>query len=64
MRKLISLAVACVFLTGFGIGLTGCSEESSVKDQTKVTTPGGTSTVTDQTTVKQSGKNPPPPQGP
>jgi hypothetical protein len=47
-------------LTGFGIGLAGCTDESSSKSQTEVKTPGGTSTVTEKTTVTKSGNNPPP----
>jgi hypothetical protein len=60
MRKLISSTMMGVLLTGLGIGLSGCSDESSVKSETKATGPGGTTTVTDKTSVKTSGDNPPP----
>jgi hypothetical protein len=60
MRKLISTAMVGVLLTGFGIGLSGCSDESSVKKETQATGPGGTATVTEKSTVKTTGDNPPP----
>ena len=41
------------------LGVVGCSEESSVKEQTKITTPDGTATITKDTKVETSGKNPP-----
>jgi len=60
MRKLISATMAGVMMAGLGIGLAGCSDESSVKSETKATSPGGTATVTDKTSVKTTGDNPPP----
>jgi hypothetical protein len=60
MRKFISTMMAGVMMAGLGIGLAGCSDESSVKSETKATGPGGTTTVTDKTSVKTSGDNPPP----
>jgi hypothetical protein len=60
MRKLISAAMVGVLLTGFGVGLSGCSDESSVKTETQAKGPGGTTTITDKSTVKTSGDNPPP----
>jgi len=44
------------------MALVGCSDESSEKKQTTIKTPGGTTTVTDQTKVQQSGQNPPAPK--
>jgi hypothetical protein len=61
MRKLIKIALAGVLMTGVCVGLSGCSEETGEKIQTKITTPGGTATRTDETRIKQSGDNPPPP---
>jgi len=61
MRKLISAAMMGVFLTGFGIGISGCSEETKETSQAKVSTPGGTATTTESKSVKQSGQNPPAP---
>jgi hypothetical protein len=59
MQKLINVALAGVMLAGFTIGLAGCGEETGVKSETTVKGPGGTTTVTDKQTVKQSGENPP-----
>jgi hypothetical protein len=61
MRKLISATMMGVLLTGLGMGLPGCSEESSTKTQTTTTTPGGTTKETQQTKIQQSGQNPPAP---
>jgi hypothetical protein len=60
MRKLISSLLMGALMMGFGIGISGCSDESSVKSETQVKGPGGTSTVTDKSTVKTTGENPPP----
>jgi hypothetical protein len=64
MRKAINLTMAGVLAMGLGITLSGCSDESSAKKESTVSTPGGTSTVTEQTKVKQTGDNPPPPKAP
>jgi hypothetical protein len=39
--------------------MVGCSEETGVKEETKVTTPTGTRTETKTDTVKTKGDNPP-----
>jgi hypothetical protein len=59
MQKLIRAAMAGMMLAGFGIGLAGCNDESSVKTETQVKGPGGTRTVTEKQTVKTTGENPP-----
>jgi len=64
MRKLISLTMMGVLAMGLGVGISGCSEESTAKKESTVSTPGGTSTVTEQTKIKQTGDNPPPPKAP
>jgi len=51
----IALSATCFSLTG----LAGCSDESKVKEQTTVSTPGGSATVTKETKVETSGNNPP-----
>jgi hypothetical protein len=62
MKKLISLTMMGVLAMGLGIGISGCSDESSTKSQTTTTTPGGNkTTVTDEKSVKTTGDNPPPP---
>jgi len=60
MRKLISATMMGVLLTSFGVGISGCSDETSEKKETQIKTPGGTTTVTDEMKVKKTGENPPP----
>ncbi len=64
MRKLISVTMMGVVAMGFCIGFSGCSEESSTEKKSTVSTPDGKTTVTDKTTVNESGKNPPAPKAP
>jgi hypothetical protein len=40
-------------------GLAGCGEKSGVHEETQVTTPDGTKTITRDTEVKTTGENPP-----
>ncbi len=50
----LSLSAALV------LGLAGCStEQSGVQEKTKITGPEGTRTITKETKVESSGKNPP-----
>jgi hypothetical protein len=57
MKRLIS-AVLMVSLVS--LGLCGCREKSaSTKQETKVTTPGGTTTVTTEKEITKTGENPP-----
>jgi hypothetical protein len=56
MKRIVA---AVLSLSLFSIGVVGCDEKSSVKTETKVTTPSGTKTVTHETDVKETGKNPP-----
>jgi hypothetical protein len=60
MRKVMSTTLAGALLFGLGVGMVGCSEETGTKEEVKVTTPTGTATRTDTTTIKKSGENPPP----
>jgi ABC-type glycerol-3-phosphate transport system substrate-binding protein len=55
MKRLITATVIVVSL-----GLIGCSKTASTKQETKITTPGGTTTVTTEREVKKTGDNPPP----
>jgi hypothetical protein len=59
MRGLIKAMLAGVILSGSAVIFAGCGEETGTKSETQVTGPGGKTTVTDQTTVKKSGENPP-----
>jgi hypothetical protein len=61
MRKLTSAAMMGVLLTGLGIGISGCSDESSEKSQVTTKGPGGTVKQTTETKVETSGDNPPAP---
>jgi len=61
MRKLISATLMGVLLTGFGIGISGCSDESSEKAQVTTKGPGGTTTQTVEKKTETSGNNPPAP---
>lgn len=54
------LAVALLFSV-CSLGLTGCAEKEKSSSETKITTPGGSTTITHETEVKKEGKNPPSP---
>jgi hypothetical protein len=41
-------------------GLVGCADKAEVTQTEKVTSPGGTTETTKDTTIKQTGENPPP----
>jgi hypothetical protein len=60
MKKLIT-ALAGTGLLTLSLGIVGCGEKSEVKTEDKISTPGGTSTTTSTTEIKQTGKNPPSP---
>jgi hypothetical protein len=60
VNSAIRTFLAGLIVTGFAVGMAGCSDESSSKTQTEVKTPGGTATITEKTTVSKSGNNPPP----
>jgi hypothetical protein len=59
MRKVVSTTLAGALLIGLGVGMVGCTEETGVKEETKLTTPTGTRTETKTDTIKKSGDNPP-----
>jgi len=60
MRKSISAILAGVMLFGFTIVLTGCTEESGVKSDTKITSPDGSSTNEHrEIKIDKKGENPP-----
>ena len=49
-------------IIGLGVislGLVGCGDTASTKTETKMSTPGGTTTVTTEKEVKKTGDNPP-----
>jgi hypothetical protein len=54
----------CLLATILGLGmlslgLVGCSDTASTKTETKMSTPGGTTTVTTDKEVKKTGDHPP-----
>ncbi len=52
--------IALLIASLFSVGAIGCSEKkASTKQETMITTPGGTTTVTIEKEVKKTGKNPP-----
>ena len=56
MKRILASAL---ILSLFSVGIVGCGDTSSTKKETKVTTPGGTTTITTEKEVKKSGDNPP-----
>src|SRR5215208_57528 len=53
--------LASALIVGVSLfGLAGCGEESKVESTDKVSTPTGTTEVTKEVKVEQSGSNPPP----
>ena len=58
MKRVIAATLIASLVSN---GLTGCTEttKSSVKQETKIKTPGGTTTITNEKEVKKTGDNPP-----
>jgi hypothetical protein len=48
-------------MMGFGIGISGCSDESSEKSTVTTKTPEGTTKQTTEVKTQTSGENPPTP---
>ena len=60
MRKYISSFLAGVMLCAFSVILSGCTEESGVKSETKLTTPDGSQTKeTKEIKIDKKGDNAP-----
>jgi hypothetical protein len=57
MKRFVTL---CLALSLVAPVVIGCEKTAQTKTETKTTGPGGSTTVTDTETVKQSGENPPP----
>lgn len=64
MRKLLRVTMMGILAAGLGINLAGCSDQATSEKQSTESGPGGKTTVTEKTTVKQSGDNPPAPKAP
>jgi hypothetical protein len=54
------LMIGLVMIGLLSPALIGCNKKASVKQETKTTTPGGTTTVTTEKSVEKTGENPPP----
>lgn len=59
MRKVVSSMLMGALLMGLGIGIAGCSDESTEKTQTTIKTPEGKRTETVEKKVETSGDQPP-----
>ena len=57
MKRFFALSLALSLVVPFTVG---CEKKAEVKKETTVTTPGGSTTVTDTQKVETSGENPPP----
>lgn len=57
MKRIIASALIVSFMS---IGLVGCDDKTSSKQETTIETPGGTTTITTEKEVKKSGDNPSP----
>jgi len=53
------LFASVLVLSLFSLGAVGCTEKSSTTREVKVSTPGGTTTVTIEKEVEKTGDNPP-----
>jgi hypothetical protein len=57
MKRFLTSALFLGVLSPFG--LVGCADKEKATTETKIETPGGTSTITDTKEVKSTGENPP-----
>jgi hypothetical protein len=60
MKKLIT-ALAGTGLLTMSLAIVGCGEKSEVKTEDKISGPGGTTTIKQEKSIKQTGDNPPAP---
>lgn len=58
MKRMIAATLIASLVS---IGMVGCNEQtkSSTKQETKISTPGGTTTITVEKEVKKTGDKPP-----
>ncbi len=56
MKRLVAIPLTVAL---FSCGFLGCAEKETAKKETTITTPGGKTTITNETEVKKTGKNPP-----
>jgi len=62
MKRVLASALVLGLISGFG--LVGCGETAKDKVQETTSGPGGTTTVTSETSVKKTGDNAPAPGDP
>ena len=55
MKRIITLSLAIAFV----VAISGCGDTAKVKETKTVTTPGGTTTTTNESTVKKTGDRQP-----
>lgn len=60
MKRTLSSALILGVLAFPVVGLVGCGEESKTEKTETISTPGGTTTTSEETKVKSTGDNPPP----
>lgn len=54
------ITIALMALSALSLGTIGCADKAKTTTETKVTTPGGSTTIETEKTIKQTGDNPPP----
>ena len=60
-RIMASTLITTLIVSLVSLGLIGCTEKTaSSKREIKISTPGGTTTITTKQEVKKTGDNPPP----
>ena len=60
-RMMTATLIATVIIGLVSFGLIGCTEKTATsKREIKISTPGGTTTITTKKEIKKTGDNPPP----
>jgi len=59
MLRTTMRTLAIVPILTLSLGVVGCAEKEGVKEETKITAPGGSEKITKETKVERSGENPP-----
>jgi hypothetical protein len=56
MKRILASIIG---ISVMSLGIVGCADTAATKTETKMSTPGGTTTVTTEKEVKKTGDNPP-----
>ena len=59
LLKMKHMIAATLVISVLSIGFVGCSDKTTIKRETEISTPGGTTTITTEQEVKKTGDNPP-----